>query len=224
MKYENITAFKLTTKASKSKIYRFYKKNDELWQQTQLKYGKRLFPIDHARFFDSEIMFDENKLLRQENHAMRNLIDNLVDKDSLQFRFWQLDWSFFITVAYQLERNPKSCYRQMFALYEHLEQQYGDSTDLRLYFTCEPFTNRKGYHNHLVLYVSNSKLHPTVLQDIKDFFSYDRVEVTPYDKYKAGVFYMSKEGTINEDWDIVGNNLKKDGLQFDKNDNNAYSL
>jgi len=49
-------------------------------------------------------MFDENKMLRQENHAMRNLIDNLVDKDSLQFRFWQLDWSFFITVAYKKKR------------------------------------------------------------------------------------------------------------------------
>jgi hypothetical protein len=127
MKYENITTFKLTTKASKSKIYRFYKKNEELWNETQFKYGKRLFPVEHARYFDSEIMHDENKLLRQENHAMRNLIDNLVDKDSLQFRFWQLDWSFFTTVAYQLERNPKSCYRQMFALYEHLEQNYDDS-------------------------------------------------------------------------------------------------
>jgi hypothetical protein len=38
MKYENITTFKLTTKASKSKIYRFYKKNEELWNETQLKY------------------------------------------------------------------------------------------------------------------------------------------------------------------------------------------
>jgi hypothetical protein len=58
-------------------------------------------------------------------------------------------------------------------------------------------------------------LHEAILNDIKEYFSYDRVEVAPYDKYKAAVFYMSKEGTINEDWDIVGNNLKKDGLQFE---------
>jgi hypothetical protein len=30
--------------------------------------------------------------------------------------------------------------------------------------------------------------------------------------YKAGLFYISKEGLVGEDWDIMGNNLKKDGL------------
>lgn len=75
MNYENITEFKTTTKVSKSKVYRFYKKNEELWSETKLKNGKRLFPVDHCRYFDSEIMFDENKILRQENQSMRNLID-----------------------------------------------------------------------------------------------------------------------------------------------------
>ena len=37
MKYENITEFKITTKVSKSKVYRFYKKNEELWRETKLK-------------------------------------------------------------------------------------------------------------------------------------------------------------------------------------------
>ena len=217
MKYENITEFKITTKVSKSKVYRFYKRNEELWRETKLKSGKRLFPSDHARYFDSEIMFDENKMLRQENQSMRNLIDNLVDKDSLQYRLWQLDWSFFITVAYQLERNKKSCFRQMHALYEHLEQKYGDSTALRLFFTSEPFTNRKGYHNHLVLYVANTQLREEILTEIQNFFNYDRVDVGIYDKYKACVFYMSKDGIVNEDWDILGNNFKQDGLQFEKN-------
>lgn len=50
-------------------------------------------------------MFDENKILRTENKSMRNLIDCLVDKDSLQFRLWELEWSFFFTVAYQADRN-----------------------------------------------------------------------------------------------------------------------
>jgi len=216
MKYENITEFKITTKASKSKVYRFYKKNVELWNETKLKIGKRLFPTDHARYFDSEIMFDENKILRQENQSMRNLIDCLVDKDSLQYRFWQLDWSFFVTVAYQLERNKKSCFRQMHALYEHLENKYGDATALRLFFTSEPFTNRKGYHNHLVLNITNKKLHEEIITEIQNYFSYDRFDVSIYDKYKAGIFYMTKEGSMNVDWDILGNNLKDDGLQFEK--------
>lgn len=66
MKYENLKTFIKSTKSSKSTIYRFYKKNEELWSETQFKNGKRLFPVDHARYFDSEIMFDENKILRQE--------------------------------------------------------------------------------------------------------------------------------------------------------------
>lgn len=94
MKYENIKEFTQTTKASKSKVYRFYKKNLELWSDTKLKNNKRLFPVDHARYFDSEVMFDENKILRQENQSMRNLIDCLSDKTSYQHTFWQMDWKF----------------------------------------------------------------------------------------------------------------------------------
>ncbi len=81
MKFENIKEFIITTKSSKSKIYRFYKKNEELFSETRMKSGKRLFPVGHARYFDSEIMFDENKILRQENQSMRNLIDCLVVKN-----------------------------------------------------------------------------------------------------------------------------------------------
>lgn len=91
MKYENIIEFTNNTKTSKSKIYRFYNRNKDLFSDTILRNGKRLFPIDHVRYFDSEVMFDENKILRQENQSMRNLIDCLVDKDSLQYRLWQLD-------------------------------------------------------------------------------------------------------------------------------------
>ena len=69
MKYENIKEFTITIKASKSKVYRFYKKNEELFAETTFKSGKRFFPIGHARYFDSEVMFDENKQLIQENRA-----------------------------------------------------------------------------------------------------------------------------------------------------------
>jgi hypothetical protein len=214
MKFENIKEFIITTKCSKSKIYRFYKKNEDLFVETKMKSGKRIFPIDHARYFDSEIMFDENKLLRQENQSMKNLIDCcLIDKDSLSLRLWRLEWSFFITVAYKLERDKKSCFKQMHGLYEHLLKNYGEATALRLFFTSEPFTNRTGYHNHLVLDVANKKLRQEILAEVQNYFSYDRVDVGIYDRYKAGVFYMTKEGTMTEDWDILGNNLKNDGVQ-----------
>lgn len=203
MRIENIKEFLKRTKISKSTLYRFYKKNPELWEETKLKYRKRFIPVNHDRYFDSEIMFDENKLLRQENNSMRNLIDQLMDKDSLPATFWYLEWSFFVTVAYNAERNKQSCFRQMHALYDHLSEKYGDRTEVRMFFSTEPFANRKGNHNHVALYLSNDKLHTAVLNEIQSFFNYDRVDFQPYDRYKAGLFYMAKEGLHLEDWDIL---------------------
>lgn len=205
MKYENITEFKFTTKASKSKVYRFYKKNEELFNETKLKSGKRLFPADHARYFDSEIMFDENKILRQENQSMRNLIDCLADEPNFNHTFWQMDWSFFFTVAYKTNRKKISCFKQMHGVYDYLLNKYGCESELRMYFTTEPFTNRTGYHNHFVIYIENKKLHEQVVTDIQEYFNYDRVDVGVYSRYKAALFYMSKDGLSGEDWDFISN-------------------
>jgi hypothetical protein len=210
MKHENLKEFIASTKTSKSTIYRFYRKNKELFEETKMKNGKRVFPIEHLKYFDSEIMFEENKVLRMENQSMRNLIDCLVDKNSLQYRLWQLDWDFFFTIAYKSDRNKKSCFRQMHSIYETLISKYGDETGVRIFFTTEPFTNRTGFHNHFVLHVENKKLHQQIVEEIKRHFSYDRVDVGIYDKYKAGLFYVSKDGLVNEDWDVVGNNLGKE--------------
>ncbi|WP_140484978.1 hypothetical protein [Flavobacterium sp. GSA192] len=209
MRLENIIEFKNTTKASKSKIYRFYKKNEELFSDTILRNGKRLFPIDHARYFDSEIMFDENKILRQENQSMRNLIDCLEDKNSLQYTFWQMEWSFFFTVAYKLDRKKNSCFKQMHGMYDYLAEKYGNTTDLRLFFTTEQFTNRRGYHNHFVIYIEDKKLHEQIVTDIQEYFNYDRTDVSIYDRYKAGLFYMAKDGLNGEDWDFINTNKNK---------------
>lgn len=205
MKYEKIKEFIKSTKSSKSTIYRFYKKNEDLFAETKFTNGKRFFPIDHARYFDSEIMFDENKILKQENQSMRNLIDCLADKEGLQHTFWQMDWSFFFTVAYKAERNKTSCFKQMHGLYDYLNEKYQDSTELRLFFTTEPFTNRKGYHNHFVIYIEDKKLHEQIVTDIQEYFNYDRTDVSTYDRYKAGLFYMSKDGLSGEDWDFINN-------------------
>ena len=210
MKHENLKEFIASTKTSKSTIYRFYRKNKELFEETKMKNGKRVFPIEHLKYFDSEIMFEENKVLKMENQSMRNLIDCLVDKNSLQYRLWQLDWDFFFTIAYKSDRNKKSCFRQMHSVYETLISKYGDETGVRIFFTTEPFKNRTGFHNHFVLHVENKKLHQQIVEEIKRHFSYDRVDVGIYDKYKAGLFYVSKDGLVNEDWDVLGNNLGKE--------------
>ena len=212
MKYENLKEFIASTKTSKSTIYRFYRKNKELFEETKMKNGKRVFLVDHARFFDSEIMHDENKVLRLQNQSMKNLINGLMDRQSLSTRLWYLDWTFAFTIAYKLERNKNSCYRQMSGLYEMLEKKYGNDTTIRLFFTTEAFAERKGCHNHFVLQIGNKKLRQQVVEDIKEYFSYDRVDAGIYDQFKAVLFYVAKEGLVNEDWDIMGNNLIKDGL------------
>jgi hypothetical protein len=206
MKYEKIKEFIKCTKSSKSTIYRFYKKNEDLFAETKFTNGKRFFPVDHAKYFDSEIMFDENKILRQENQSMRNLIDCLADKTSLQHTFWQMDWSFFFTVAYKLERNKTSCFKQMHGLYDYLNEKHGTSTELRVFFTTEPFTYRKGHHNHFVIHIEDKKFHEKIVTDNQGYFNYDRTNVSTYDRYKAGIFYMSKDGLSSGYWDFIHNN------------------
>lgn len=207
MQIENIKEFEKRTKNSKSTIYRFYRKNPELWNETKKKGNKRLFPVTHAKYFDSEIMFEENKLLIQENRSMKNLIDCLIEKDSLQARLWYMEWSFFVTVAYRQERNKKSCYRMMNGLYDELINKYGEMAEVRMFFTTEPFTNRNGFHNHFVFYCSDEKINELIQDDIEAYYYGNRVQIEPYNKYEAGLFYMVKEGMVNDDWDILGNRL-----------------
>lgn len=200
MIYETIKQFIKTAKTSRSSIYRFYKKNDLLWEDTKLKSNRRLIPTEHAKYFDSEILFDELQTSLMENRSLKRLIDLLADKETLSTTFWGLEWSFFVTVAYRAEKNKKSCFHLMTAMFDELNTKYGDATDLRIFFVTEPFTNRKGYHNHFVIYIEDRQLHTQIGQDIEKFFEYDRTDFSVYDKYKAGLFYMSKEGLENEDW------------------------
>lgn len=74
-----------------------------------------------------------------------------------------------------------------------------------MFFTTEPFTNRNGYHNHFVIYIGNKKLHEQIVTDIQQYFSYDRIDVSSYDRYKAVLFYISKDGLNGEDWDFINN-------------------
>lgn len=212
MKFENLKEFIRRSKKSKSTIYRFYKKNDDLFSETKMMSDKRYFPIHHEKYFNSEKMYEENKILMSENKSMRNLIDCLSDTNSLQYKLWTMDWSFFCTIAYKTERNKKSCFRQMTSMYSHLLEKYRDDTELRMFFVTEPFTNRTGYHNHFVLHISNKELHKDISNEIKNFFRYDRVDLEPYNRYRGGLFYISKDGLSGEDWDILGTNLHQTGL------------
>lgn len=205
MVYEKIKEFIVKARISRSTLYRFYKKNDEFWQETKLKNNKRMIPCNHTKYFDNEALFDELKIVKLENKSLRHLITCLAEKDTLSKIFWEMEWSFFVTVAYRAERNKKSCFRIMHQLQDEMNEKFGDDNKIRMFFVTEPFTNRKGYHNHFVLYIENKRLEPQVCDYIRKFFEYDRIDVSAYDMYQAGLFYMAKEGLQGEDWDILKN-------------------
>lgn len=214
-KYEKINDFIRRADTSRASIYRFYKKYPDLFAETIKKNIPRYYPISHGKYFNRESLVDEIRGLELENNSMRSIIDNLMDRDSLQTKLWEMNWTFFGTIAYSSDLDKKVCYRLMCTMYNELESKYGDAIDLRLFFTTEPFKVRNGYHNHFVIYTSNSFYAESIAEDIREFFSYDRVDIVGYDKYKAGLFYMTKEGLVNEDWDILYNNLDDDKLLED---------
>jgi len=213
MKIENLKEFIKSTKKSKSTIIRFYKKNPDLFKKTTFKNNKRYYPTEHIKYFDSEVMHDENKVLILQNQSMKNLINGLMDRESLPTRLWYLDWSLIFTVSYKLEYNKKSCYKQMCGLYDLLDDKYGNETTIRLFFTTEPFAERSGNHNHFILHIGNEKLHKKIITDVMDYFSSNIVNVDTYDPFQGYLFYIAKSGLINEDWDLFGNNLVEDGLK-----------
>lgn len=207
MRYETIKEFIKSVKKSRSTIYRFYAKNSDLFDETKLKNRKRIIPVSHHKYFNIEIMHDEYNLVCAENRSMKNLIDGLMDKESLCRTLWDMPWSHFITVAYKLERNKKSCYRMMASLYDELTEEF-KGENINIFFTTESFNDRKGYHNHFVINISNEALQVEVVDYIKGFFNYNRLDIAKYDPFKAGLFYIAKEGLVNEDWDLFGTNLK----------------
>jgi hypothetical protein len=206
MKYETIKEFSKSAKTSRSSIYRFYHNNTDLFKQTKIEKRKRVIPVNHQKYFNMEIMHSEYNILYSENKSMKNLIDALMDKNSLCRTLWEMEWTYFITVAYKAERNKKSCYRMMSALYDHLVISFPE-TPIRIFFTTEEFINRNGYHNHLVLHVGKGCADWIVRQTIMNFFIYDRIDIKNYDPYKAGLFYITKEGLVNEDWDLFDSNF-----------------
>jgi hypothetical protein len=208
MKYEKINEFAKSVKKSRSTIYRFYAKRPDLFDATKLEHRKRIIPESHQKYFDLEIMHDEYNQVCHENKSMRNLVDGLMDKDSLCRKLWDMPWSFFITIAYKYDKNKKACYNMMYALNSELTKKHPFTT-IKLFFTTERFKNRGGNHNHMVLYVKDKSIHNDVIEDINNFFPSDRIGIAKYDPFKAGLFYMTKEGLVNEDWDFFDDDLDK---------------
>ena len=201
---KTLTIIELLSKVDckRGKVYDFYKNNPELKEETNIKNRKRLYPESHVKYFSSEKMFEENKILSIDNKCMMNVIDRLYHKDTIASTMWFRPWSFFFTIAYKHERSKNYCRTQLDGCFYHLEKKYGERTKINMLYSTEKFPNRNGYHNHFVLYIEDKSLRKKVLDEIKDYFKYDRVDYSVYNRHKGAVYYTAKHGLEGEDWDF----------------------
>lgn len=197
------------TGVSRATIYRFYDKNPQLMAETKIKNKKRLIPEAHLPLITKTNIYSKYIKLDKEYTQLKKLVDVITVPDSLQYTLYQMGWDWFGTIAFKNEFNTKQSFHRMLQAYDHIIDLYGSKTDLRIFFTVEPFSNRKGTHIHFVLAIDNNYLMNEVLTEIKNYFIKSRIDLREYDKYKAGIYYISKCGLQGEDWDILGNNLPK---------------
>ncbi len=160
----------------------------------------------------NEFLAPEIFSLIKENQQLGNTIRCLYNTGTIEHHLTMMDWDYFITISYEDALDRKRCFSIMHDLYERFENNcFGGKT--RMFFTTEAFTNRKGCHNHFIL-----KFEDANPKHLKEFIENNCpkgiVDIKPYDKFKAGVFYVAKDGTQGEDWDIMGNRLKEDGNMF----------
>jgi hypothetical protein len=157
-----------------------------------------------------EFMSPEIFQLIKENRQFKNTIDCLSTPGTLEHHLSLMDWDYFVTISWEDLYNKERCRTEMDSLYRDFDN-YGFGAKNRMFYTTEPFTNRRGCHNHFAL-----KLEGSNNIQIKEFIEKNApkgiVDVKPWDNYKAGIFYITKDGTEGVDWDILGNNLKEDGV------------
>lgn len=207
MKKEEIaTLANVCTKTIERRRDKIRKDNPEIdWFKMKSKPYKY-----HKNFLEEFIsieIFDMMDRIRQ----MSNTIECMHRTGTLEQHLSFLNWDYFVTISYKDSLSSKKCFSAMSELYEKIEA-YSFSGDCRMFFTTEPFSNRKGYHNHLVLKMDANQ--ETVKRFIEKYAPIGRVDIKPYDRELAGVFYVAKEKYKSDDWDLLGNNLSEEGEQL----------
>lgn len=170
-------------------------------------------PYLHSYRFLSEFISDSMYSIIETNRQMKNTIDCLHSHRSFEKQLSFLEWDYFVTIAYEKDYSNKTCFTLMNKMYEAVDD-YAFSGDTRMFFVTEPFTNRKGYHNHCVVKAGLST--DILKQVIERSTPKARIDIIPFQREKAGVFYICKNGFKGEDWDILGSNLKDDGIYLEK--------
>ncbi len=151
-----------------------------------------------------------------DNKSLLNTIRCLRRTDTLEYKLFKMPWKWWCTVSYSSELHRDTCRDTMTMMYNHIEEKYGDKTEIRMFYTTEPFSTRdEGHHNHFVLDVGKEKYHYPIKKDLEKFLVGNRIHIEKYDEYKPCIFYCTKEGLYHTDWDILGNNLKQDGIDYD---------
>lgn len=209
MKLNNLKETTNKTGVSRATIYRFYEKNPQLWAETKINTKKRLIPEKHLNLIAKNNIYVDNIEKDKSIVKQQRLIDLLSNPNTIEYRLYQMQWDWFCTVSFKNEQTKKYCYHEMMQVFSHLLDLYGNEIDLRIFFTVEPYKDRKGHHIHFILRVGDGLLTNAVIAEMKEYYEGNRVDFEPYDKYEAGLFYIAKEGLKAEDWDIVGNNLAK---------------
>jgi len=199
------------TGMSRASIYRFYERRPELWVETKIKIKKRLIPEAHLPLITKTNIYAKALALDIQSEQLKRLVNLLADSNSIQYKLYQMDWDWFGTIAFKKDFNKKFSYHQMLQAFDYIINQFGKEIGLRIFFTVEPFNNRAGTHIHFILKVGKGLLTNAVLEELKGFFNGNRIDLKNYDKYKAGIYYISKQGLKGEDWDILGNDLSKAG-------------
>ena len=209
MKLFNLIETTEKTGRSRASIYRFYILHPHLICEKKFKNKKCLIPEAHLGLIAKTNIYGKHLQLNKDYTQLKRLVDVLAIPESLQLKLYQLDWDWFGTIAFKNNYNTSQSFHRMQQAYHYIILLYGKKTNFRLFYTVEPFTNREGTHIHFVMKVKASYLTKAITEELKKYFVNNRIELQEYDKYKAGVWYISKHGLKGENWDILGNNLSK---------------
>lgn len=199
------------TGVSRATIYRFYEKNPELREETKIRNRKKVIPEAHLNLITKSNIYAKTLALDKQTGQLQRLVNLLAEPNTIQYKLYQMDWDWFGTIAFKNDYTKKSSFHRMLQAFDYIIEQFGKEIDLRMFFTVEPFTHRDGTHIHFIMKVGKGLMTNAVIAELKGFFKNNRLDLQKYDKYKPGIYYISKQGLRGEDWDILGNDLSKFG-------------
>ena len=179
----------------------------------KIKHGSKPHKFHHSLL--KEYLSPDFYKVMLDNRSLRNTISCLRDSDSLGYRLFKMEWTWWCTVSYQQELPASACRIFMDDLYNQLEMKYGDRCVLRMFYTTESYSVRDGNHNHFVLYVSEPSLHFEIRQEMLAIIGANQFDIQKYDEEKPCVFYSCKEGMSGTEWDLWGNNLKEEAANYE---------